>query len=71
MSAESQARLVMLIPNPPINSKAYDTGIIPPAMAAKLPTAPANIDKVAMFDPVWWVDNQAELQRRFDLFIQN
>lgn len=71
MSAESQARLVMLIPNPPINSKAYDTGIIPAQMAATLPTAPANIDKVAMFDPVWWVDNQAELQRRFDLFIQN
>jgi putative spermidine/putrescine transport system substrate-binding protein len=71
MAAENQARLVTLIPNPPINVKAYDTGIIPPDMAAKLPTAPANVHKVAMFNPVWWVDNQAELQRRFDLFIQN
>ncbi len=71
MSPESQATLVTLIPNPPINSKAYDTGIIPADMAARLPTAPANVDKVAFFDPRWWQDHQAELQQRFDLFIQN
>ena len=51
--------------------KAYDTGIIPADMAATLPTAPANIDKVVFFDPVWWLAHQAEVQRRFDLFIQN
>lgn len=71
MKPHSQATLVTLIPNPPINVKAYDTGIIPAAMAATLPTAPANIDKVVFFDPVWWQAHQAEVQRRFDLFIQN
>ncbi|WP_059405368.1 ABC transporter substrate-binding protein [Pseudomonas sp. RIT-PI-q] len=71
MSPESQAKLVTFIPNPPINSKAYDTGIISPEMAATLPTSPANVGKVAFFDPIWWQANQAELQRRFDLFIQN
>ncbi|MDR6236483.1 ABC transporter substrate-binding protein [Pseudomonas oryzihabitans] len=71
MSPESQAKLVTLIPNPPINTKAYDTGIIPAELAATLPTAPANAAKTALFDPRWWQDHQAELQRRFDLFIQN
>ncbi|MDR6354138.1 hypothetical protein Q3H58_000809 [Pseudomonas psychrotolerans] len=36
-----------------------------------MPTAPANAAKTALFDPRWWQDHQAELQRRFDLFIQN
>lgn len=71
MKPESQARLVMLTPNPPVNSKAYDTGIIPKEMADVLPTAPANVDKVAFFDPIWWQKHQAELQQRFDLFIQH
>ncbi|WP_350577306.1 ABC transporter substrate-binding protein [Pseudomonas sp. HY2-MNA-CIBAN-0224] len=71
MKPESQATLVTVIPNPPINVKAYDTGIIPADMAATLPTAPANIDKVVFFDPVWWQAHQAEVQRRYDLFIQN
>lgn len=71
MKPHSQATLVTLIPNPPINVNAYDTGIIPADLAATLPTAPANLDKVVFFDPVWWQANQAEVQRRFDLFIQN
>jgi putative spermidine/putrescine transport system substrate-binding protein len=71
MKPHSQATLVTLIPNPPINVKAYDTGIIPADLAATLPTAPANLDKVVFFDPVWWQANQEEVQRRFDLFIQN
>lgn len=71
MSPQSQAMLATLIPNPPVNSKAFDTGIIPAELASKLPTAPANVDKVAFFDPAWWQGRQAELQQRFDLFIQN
>lgn len=70
MQPESQARLVMLTPNPPINTKAFDTGIIPKEMAEVLPTAPHNVEKVVFFDPNWWLPRQVELQQRFDLFIQ-
>lgn len=70
MTPESQAGLAALIPYSPINPKAYETGIIPEKMLGQLPTAPAHIDNIAIFNPEWWLDHQAKLQRRFDLFIQ-
>ncbi|HGM5582760.1 TPA: ABC transporter substrate-binding protein [Pseudomonas putida] len=69
MQPTSQATLATLIPYAPVNSRAYEGGLISAEQASRLPTSPQNIAKVAKIDPHWWVQNQQAVQQRFELFI--
>lgn len=67
---EVQARISLFINYGPVNQDAYDTGVIPADVVAKLPTSPANSKNSFVLDPIWWADNLDEVTKRFDLFIQ-
>ncbi|TIM95478.1 MAG: ABC transporter substrate-binding protein [Mesorhizobium sp.] len=51
-TAQAQARLNNLIFYGPLNRAAFN--YIEPSVAAKLPTAPENIDKQFFYDPAYW-----------------
>lgn len=67
---EAQARLSLHINYGPANLKAYDTGIIPKDVAARLPSSPDKAANSIVLDNKWWADNMDEVTKRFDLFIQ-
>ncbi|HYG41950.1 MAG TPA: polyamine ABC transporter substrate-binding protein [Bordetella sp.] len=67
---ETQARLSTLINYAPANEKAYETGIISPELAAKLPNSPANRDSAVTLDTQWWSKNYDAMSKRFDLLLQ-
>lgn len=69
MSAKSQAMLATFIPYAPVNSHAYQTGLISEELSKRLPTSPQNASRVVMVNPDWWVDNQDAMQKRFALFV--
>lgn len=71
LQPKSQATLATLVPYAPVNSKAYELGLISPELSRKLPTSPENIGKVATVDPYYWMKNEAALRQRFSLFIVN
>ncbi len=50
-----QADLTKYITYSPTNRKAYDLGLIPPAYAAQLPTAPANVARQLLIDDAWYM----------------
>lgn len=67
---DTQARLSTLINYAPANQKAYDTGIISPELAAKLPNSPQNRDGAVVLDTKWWSQNYDAMSKRFDLLLQ-
>jgi putative spermidine/putrescine transport system substrate-binding protein len=67
---EVQARIALYINYGPANVDAYETGVIKPEVAAKLPSAPENAKKGFVLDARYWADNLDDLTRQFDLFIQ-
>ncbi|WP_342643318.1 polyamine ABC transporter substrate-binding protein [Rhodoligotrophos ferricapiens] len=67
---EVQARIALYINYGPANVDAFDTGIIKPEVAAKLPSAPENSKKGFVLDANYWAENLDRLTREFDLFIQ-
>ena len=69
-SPKIQARLPLFINYSPANQDAYETGIIPEEKLPGLPTSPQNVAKGFVFDVQWWVEHYDEMQKRFDLFIQ-
>ncbi|MCL4765004.1 MAG: ABC transporter substrate-binding protein [Hyphomicrobiaceae bacterium] len=70
MRADVQAALPKYINYAPANSKAYDTGLITPEMAAKLPNSPQNVGKGFVMSVGWWVENTDAMIKRFDAFLQ-
>ena len=67
---EVQARIALFINYGPANTKAYDTGIIKPEVAAALPSSPENAKKGFVLDANYWASNLDELTKKFDLFTQ-
>lgn len=67
---EVQARIALHINYGPANSEAFNTGVIPPDVAARLPSAPENAKKGFVLDANYWAENLDELTKQFDLFIQ-
>ncbi|TPK73609.1 ABC transporter substrate-binding protein [Mesorhizobium sp. B2-4-15] len=65
MSAESQAKFVEFTHDGPTNMKAFETGLIDPALAATLPTSPDNVKKQIVQDADWWVENNDKAQSMF------
>jgi putative spermidine/putrescine transport system substrate-binding protein len=70
MRPDVQARIALYINYGPANSKAFETGIIKPEVAAELPSAPENVKKGFVLDANYWANNLDELTKKFDLFIQ-
>jgi len=70
MRPDMQATLPKFINYAPANNKAYDTGMITPAMAANLPNSPQNKDKGFTMSVDWWVQNADAMVKRFDAFLQ-
>lgn len=67
---ETQARLSTLINYAPANEKAYETGIISPELAARLPNSPENRAGAVVLDTQWWAQNYDAMSKRFDLMLQ-
>lgn len=66
-----QANLPLNIPYGPGNPAAFDTGIIPAALAAKLPSAPENAKRQAVLSAEWWTSEAGEAAlKRWAGFVQ-
>ncbi|MGD9945078.1 MAG: ABC transporter substrate-binding protein [Burkholderiaceae bacterium] len=71
LDPQAQARASMMIEYGPTNLKAFDTGAITPARAAKLPTAPQHIGKQLLTSPEWYASPQGTAaMERFARFLQ-
>lgn len=70
LSAEAQARLAVTMPLGPVNTGAFDTGIISEEMATKVNTHPSNYDKQLLVDPAFYIGQLGELTEEFDTLIQ-
>ena len=71
ISPKLQANLPLQIPYGPGNPAAFETGIIPAALAAKLPSAPENARKQALISAEWWASEAGdEALRRWAGFVQ-
>lgn len=67
---EVNARISLFINYAPSNSKSYDTGVIPKEKLAGLPNSPENAKKGFVQSVDWWVNNNDEMVKRFDAFLQ-
>lgn len=63
----SQARLSMLIPYGFVNSAA--AGYIPASQLARLPTAPAILEQLLVFDSQWWADHRDAVLAKWPAFL--
>jgi putative spermidine/putrescine transport system substrate-binding protein len=70
MRADVQAQLPKYINYAPANMAAFETGQITDAMAAQLPNSPQNAKKGFWMSVDWWVENNDEMVKRFDAFVQ-
>ena len=70
ISAESQAQMAAALSYGPVNSAAFDTGIIPAEQIGKINSAPDNIKTQVILDPNFYVKNAVTLQERFEELIQ-
>ena len=70
LSAEAQARLAVTMPLGPVNTGAFDTGIISGDAAMLVNTHPANYDKQLLVDPNFYIGQLGELTEEFDTLIQ-
>ncbi|MGB3406244.1 MAG: ABC transporter substrate-binding protein [Jannaschia sp.] len=68
--ANAQARLAITMPLGPVNTAAFDTGIIDAETAPKINTYPANYSKQLLVDPNFYIEKLGELTERFDTLIQ-
>ena len=66
VSAEAQARLTKYVLYGPTNTKAFETGLIAPDIAALLPTNPQNAALGVVQNTDWWVKNNTRAQEAFD-----
>lgn len=71
ISPRLQAALPLQIPYGPGNPAAFDTGLIPASLAAKLPSAPDNAAKQALLSAQWWTSEAGDATlRRWAEFVQ-
>jgi putative spermidine/putrescine transport system substrate-binding protein len=70
LSAEAQARLAVTMPLGPVNTGAFDTGIISDEQALLVNTHPSNYDKQLLVDPTFYIGQLGELTEEFDTLIQ-
>jgi len=70
MRPEVNARISNYINYAPANSKSYATGVIPKDKLASLPNSPENIGKGFTLNLDWWIQNNDEMVKRFDAFLQ-
>ena len=70
VSPDLQANIPALIDYGPINSKAFDTGKIPPAAVAAINSSPANAAKQTYMNFDYWRENLTKLTERMDAFLQ-
>jgi putative spermidine/putrescine transport system substrate-binding protein len=67
LDAKRQAEFAKLIPYGVTNKQAFD--YLDPKRRAVLPTAPENIDKAILIDPVWVGDNLNDMTSRLDKYV--
>jgi putative spermidine/putrescine transport system substrate-binding protein len=60
LDPKNQATAASMIDYGPVNSKAYDTGIIPAERLRRLPSAPDNLKKQVKLDPAWYATDAAD-----------
>ena len=70
LSAEAQARLAVTMPLGPVNTGAFDTGIISGEQALLVNTHPNNYSKQLLVDPNFYIGQLGELTEEFDTLIQ-
>ena len=70
LSAEAQARLAVTMPLGPVNTGAFDTGIISGEAALLVNTHPNNYGKQLLVDPNFYIGQLGELTEEFDTLIQ-
>ena len=68
LTPEAQAALARRVPLGPVNLAAFDQ--IEPRIAATLPTAPANVDRLLPVDVAWWAANEGEANARFNAWLR-
>ncbi|MGD9769624.1 MAG: extracellular solute-binding protein, partial [Pseudolabrys sp.] len=56
----NQANFAKRVGYGPINTKAFDTGILTPAEIAWMPMAPQNLPKQITADPLWYSSAEAD-----------
>jgi putative spermidine/putrescine transport system substrate-binding protein len=71
LSAQAQARLAKAMPLGPVNSGAFDTGILSAEEALLVNTHPNNYSKQLLIDPNFYIGQLDILTERFDKLIQN
>lgn len=70
MRPEVNARISLFINYAPSNNLSYETGVIPAAKLQGLPNSPQNVKKGFVQNVDWWVNNNDEMVKRFDAFLQ-
>lgn len=72
LSPEIQAKMPHYINYGPINVKAFDTGNIPPDLAATLPSSPENRKVQVQVDDAWWgiLENAEKTQEMWNELVQ-
>ena len=70
VSPEQQANFTKYIPYGPVNSKAFDTGIITPEAAKLINSSPENAKNQIIADSNWWGENGAKVVEMWDNFRQ-
>lgn len=70
VSPEQQANITKHIAYGPVNTKAFDTGLISDEAAQNINTAPQNMGKQIVIDASWWGEHGARMRERWDSMIQ-
>lgn len=61
-----QAEFALRLKYGPMNAQAFDTGIIPPEVAERFPSYPANAAQMLAQDASWWAENTGAADVAFD-----
>jgi putative spermidine/putrescine transport system substrate-binding protein len=70
LEAPAQASLANLMPLGPVNTGAFDVGVLTPAEALLVNTHPSNYGKQLLIDPNFYIGQLDTLTERFDTMIQ-
>jgi putative spermidine/putrescine transport system substrate-binding protein len=70
LTGKAQARLAKTMPLGPVNTVAFDTGILTTEEALLVNTYPTNYDKQLLIDPNFYIGQLGTLTERFDTLIQ-
>lgn len=65
-TAQREAKLTQYISYGPMNTAAYEGGVIPADRMKELATAPGNVESSVFSDAAWWTQNGDRAQSAFD-----